>query len=110
MRTSAWLPSLHAGRSQSGFPRSPDVRNHSARTDTPWNAHLSHYLRTGWVCEDPGMPIVPRLLVALCVLVLTVGCTPGALPGEKPTTSAGTDNAKADAVMSAVRDVMASEH
>jgi CubicO group peptidase (beta-lactamase class C family) len=56
------------------------------------------------------MPIVRRLLVALCVLVLTVGCTPGALPGENPTTSAGTDNAKADAVMSAVRDVMASEH
>jgi CubicO group peptidase (beta-lactamase class C family) len=56
------------------------------------------------------MPIVRRLLVALCVLVLTVGCTPGALPGEKPATSAGTDNAKADAVMSAVRDVMASEH
>jgi CubicO group peptidase (beta-lactamase class C family) len=56
------------------------------------------------------MPIVRRLLVALCVLALTVGCTPGALPGEKPTTSAGTDNAKADAVMSAVRDVMASEH
>lgn len=57
------------------------------------------------------MPIIRRLLVALCVLVLTAGCTPGALPGQPPpTTSAGADNEKADAVMRAVRDTMASEH
>ena len=62
------------------------------------------------VCEDPGMPVIRRLLLALCVLVLTAGCTPGALPDEQATTSAGTDNAKADAVMRVVRDTMASEH
>ncbi len=56
------------------------------------------------------MPVIRRLLPALCVLVLTAGCSPGALPGESPATSTGTDNAKADAVMSAVREVMASEH
>jgi CubicO group peptidase (beta-lactamase class C family) len=56
------------------------------------------------------MPIIRRLLVALCVLVLTAGCTPGALPGQPPATSTGTDNAKADEVMRAVRDTMASEH
>jgi CubicO group peptidase (beta-lactamase class C family) len=56
------------------------------------------------------MPYIRRLLVALCVLALTAGCSPGAAPDESPTTKAGSDNAKADAVMSAVRDVMASEH
>jgi CubicO group peptidase (beta-lactamase class C family) len=56
------------------------------------------------------MPVIRRLLVALCVVVLTVGCTPGALPDEQSTTSAGADDAKADAVMRVVRDTMASEH
>jgi CubicO group peptidase (beta-lactamase class C family) len=56
------------------------------------------------------MPVIRRLLVALCVVVLTAGCTPGALPDEQTATSAGTDNAKADAVMRVVRDTMASEH
>lgn len=56
------------------------------------------------------MPVIRRLLVALCVIVLTAGCTPGALPDEPAATSAGTDNAKADEVMRAVRDVMSSEH
>ena len=60
------------------------------------------------LCEDPGMPVVRRLLVALCALVLT-GCTPGTLPGEPPTSST-TDTTKADAVMRAVRDTMVSEH
>ena len=91
-------------------PRSSAERNHSARTDTLWNAHFGGYLRTPWVCEDPGMPIIRRLLVALCVLALTAGCTPGALPGQPPATSTSTDNAKADAVMRAVRDTMAAEH
>ena len=56
------------------------------------------------------MPVIRRLLVALCVIALLTGCTPGALPNEPTTTSAGTDNSKADEVMRAVRDVMASEH
>jgi CubicO group peptidase (beta-lactamase class C family) len=56
------------------------------------------------------MPVIRRLLVALCVIFLTVACTPGALPDEPTTMNAGTDNAKADAVMRAVRDTMASEH
>lgn len=56
------------------------------------------------------MPVVRRLLVALCVLILTAGCAPGTLPGESPTTTTGTDNAKADEVMRAVRETMASEH
>ena len=56
------------------------------------------------------MPVIRRLLLALCVLVLTAGCSPGALPDEEATTSAGTDSAKADAVMRVVRDTMASEH
>ncbi len=57
------------------------------------------------------MPIIRRLLVALCVLVLTVGCAPGALPGQPPaTTGTGTTDEKADAVMRAVRDAMASAH
>ena len=37
------------------------------------------------------------------------GCAPGTLPGEPPTSST-TDTTKADAVMRAVRDTMASEH
>lgn len=56
------------------------------------------------------MPIVRRLLVALCVLVLTVGCTPGILPSEPAPTSTSADSSKAVEVMRAVRDTMASEH
>lgn len=56
------------------------------------------------------MPVIRRLFVALCVIALVAGCTPGALPDEPIATSASTDNAKADEVMRAVRDVMASEH
>lgn len=56
------------------------------------------------------MPVIRRLLVALCVVVLTAGCTPGALPDEQTTTSADADDAKADAVMRVVRNTMASEH
>ncbi|WP_027332350.1 serine hydrolase domain-containing protein [Mycolicibacterium tusciae] len=56
------------------------------------------------------MPVIRRLLVALCVVVLTAGCTPRVLPDEQTTTSAGTDTSKADAVMRVVRDTMASEH
>ena len=111
MRASASLPSLHAGRSQSGLPRSPDVRNHSARTDTPWNAHLCVNLRTPPDCSAkiPGMPVVRRLLHAMCALVVFTGCTPGALAAdESPTTT--TDNTKADAVMRIVRDTMAEAH
>ncbi len=62
------------------------------------------------ICEDPGMLVMRRLLLALCVLALTAGCTPGALPDEPTATSASSDNAKADAVMRVVRDTMASEH
>jgi CubicO group peptidase (beta-lactamase class C family) len=54
------------------------------------------------------MPVVRRLLAALCVLVLIGGCAPGALPTETPTSS--TENAKADAVMRIVRDTMAQAH
>lgn len=56
------------------------------------------------------MPVLRRLLVALCAIALTAGCTPGVLPDEPPATSANVDNAKADAVMRAVRDAMADEH
>jgi len=56
------------------------------------------------------MPVIRRLLVALCVIALTAGCTPGALPDEPTATSAGSDNTKADEVIRAVRDVVASEH
>jgi CubicO group peptidase (beta-lactamase class C family) len=56
------------------------------------------------------MLVMRRLLLVLCVLALTAGCTPGVPPDEQATTSAGTDNAKADAVMRVVRDTMASEH
>lgn len=56
------------------------------------------------------MLVVRRLLVALCVLILTAGCAPGSLPGESTTTTTGTDNTKADEVMRAVRETMASEH
>jgi CubicO group peptidase (beta-lactamase class C family) len=55
------------------------------------------------------MPVIRRLLVALCVVALSAGCTPGAT--DDPTTSSvSTDDAKADAVMRAVRETMASEH
>jgi CubicO group peptidase (beta-lactamase class C family) len=54
------------------------------------------------------MPVVRRLLVALCVLVLISGCAPGALPTQSPTST--TENAKADAVMRIVRDTMAQAH
>ena len=40
---------------------------------------------------------------------MITGCAPGALPGEPPTSST-TDTSKAEAVMRAVRDTMASEH
>ena len=56
------------------------------------------------------MPVIRCLFVALCVIALTAGCTPGALPDQPPAAGAGTDNAKVDEVMRAVRDVMASEH
>jgi CubicO group peptidase (beta-lactamase class C family) len=54
------------------------------------------------------MPVVQRLLAALCVLVLISGCAPGALPTESPTSTPG--NSKADAVMRIVRDTMAQAH
>jgi CubicO group peptidase (beta-lactamase class C family) len=56
------------------------------------------------------MPLLRRLLAALCALVMLTGCAPGALPGESTTTSTTSDTAKADAVMRVVRDTMASEH
>jgi CubicO group peptidase (beta-lactamase class C family) len=54
------------------------------------------------------MPVVRRLFVALCVMVVISGCAPAALPVETPTPT--TDTAKADAVMRVVRDTMAREH
>jgi CubicO group peptidase (beta-lactamase class C family) len=54
------------------------------------------------------MPVVQRLLAALCVLVVISGCAPGALPTESPTSTPG--NSKADAVMRIVRDTMAQAH
>jgi CubicO group peptidase (beta-lactamase class C family) len=54
------------------------------------------------------MPVVQRLLAALCVLLLISGCAPGALPTESPTSTPG--NSKADAVMRIVRDTMAQAH
>ena len=68
------------------------------------------YASSRSLCQDPGMPVVRRLLAALCVLVLTAGCAPGALPADEPPTSTSTENAKADAVMRVVRDTMAQEH
>lgn len=56
------------------------------------------------------MPVLRRLLVALCAIALTAGCTPGVPSDEPPATSGNTDNAKADAVMRAVREAMADEH
>lgn len=56
------------------------------------------------------MPIIRRLFTALCVLVLLAGCGSAGQPGEPATTSAGADDSRADAVMRAVRDTMASEH
>jgi CubicO group peptidase (beta-lactamase class C family) len=53
------------------------------------------------------MPVVQRLLAALCVLLIS-GCAPGALPSKSPTST--TENPKADAVMRIVRDTMAQEH
>ena len=61
------------------------------------------------LCQDPGMPVVRRLLAALCALVLITGCAPGVLPDEPPP-RAHSDTTKADAVMRIVRDTMASEH
>jgi CubicO group peptidase (beta-lactamase class C family) len=56
------------------------------------------------------MPVVRRLLTALCALVLTTGCAPGALPDETTSPTTSTDAAEADAVMRVVRDTMAQEH
>ncbi|MDG5482121.1 serine hydrolase domain-containing protein [Mycolicibacterium gadium] len=56
------------------------------------------------------MPVLRRLLVALCAIALTAGCTPGVPPAEPPATTGNTGNAKADAVMRAVREAMADEH
>jgi CubicO group peptidase (beta-lactamase class C family) len=56
------------------------------------------------------MPVLRRLLVALCAIALTAGCTPGVPPAEPPATGANVDNAKADAVMRAVREAIADEH
>src|SRR4051794_14004469 len=110
MRAFASLPSLHAGRSQFGLPRSPEVRNHSARTDTPWNAHLCVNLRTspGRSAMIRGMPVVRRFLALLCAVATITSCAPGALPPESPTSTA--DTTKADAVMRIVRDTMAQAH
>jgi CubicO group peptidase (beta-lactamase class C family) len=54
------------------------------------------------------MPVVQRLLAAVCILILISGCAPGALPSKSPTST--TENPKADAVMRIVRDTMAQEH
>jgi CubicO group peptidase (beta-lactamase class C family) len=54
------------------------------------------------------MPVVRRLISAMCALVMLTGCTPAALPPESPTTT--TDDSKADAVMRIVRDTMAQAH
>jgi CubicO group peptidase (beta-lactamase class C family) len=54
------------------------------------------------------MPVLRRLLVACCVLVMLAGCAPGALPSKTPTST--TDTAKTDAVMRIVRDTMAQAH
>lgn len=56
------------------------------------------------------MPVLRRLLVALCAIALTAGCTPGVPPAEPPATGANVDNAKADAVMRAVREAITDEH
>lgn len=56
------------------------------------------------------MPNIRPLLVAVCVLALIAGCSSGTQPDESATTTAGTEDSRADAVMRAVRDTMASEH
>jgi CubicO group peptidase (beta-lactamase class C family) len=56
------------------------------------------------------MIMIRRLFVALCVLTLIAGCGSDGRPGESGTTSAGTEDSRADAVMRAVRETMASEH
>ena len=56
------------------------------------------------------MPLTRRLLGAFFVLVILTGCAPGALPGEPASTRTEADTTKADAVMRAVRETMASEH
>src|SRR5918997_3858722 len=109
MRASASLPSLHGGKSQFGLPRSPEVRNHSAMTDTPWNAHLCVNLRTtGVPLPRSGMPVARHLLTVVCVLAVLTACAPAARPPE--TASPTTENAKTDAVMRIVRDTMAKAH
>jgi CubicO group peptidase (beta-lactamase class C family) len=54
------------------------------------------------------MPVVRRLFVALCLVVLISGCAPGAVPAESPTSTPG--HSKADAVMQIVHDTMAQAH
>ncbi len=54
------------------------------------------------------MPVARCLLAVAGVLILLTGCAPGALPSQSPTPT--TENAEADAVMRAVRDVMAEAH
>jgi len=56
------------------------------------------------------MPNIRRLLVALCVLALIAGCSSGTQSGESATSTAGTEDSRADAVMRAVRETMATEH
>jgi len=56
------------------------------------------------------MPNIRRLLMALWVLAMIAGCTSGTQTDESTTTSAGTEDSRADAVMRAVRETMASEH
>jgi CubicO group peptidase (beta-lactamase class C family) len=54
------------------------------------------------------MPLVRRLLAALCVLALITGCAPGTLPDDSDSSTPAA--AKADAVMRVIRDTMAKEH
>lgn len=56
------------------------------------------------------MPRVRWVVAVTCVLVMTTGCAPGALPREPTATTTNTATAKADAVMRIVRDTMAQEH
>ena len=53
------------------------------------------------------MPAVRRLFAVMSALAVLTGCAPGALTTQTPTT---TDNAKADAVMRIVHDIMAQAH
>jgi CubicO group peptidase (beta-lactamase class C family) len=54
------------------------------------------------------MPVTRCLLTVASVLILLTGCAPDALPSRSPTSTI--DNPEADAVMRAVRDVMAEAH